>query len=498
MTTEDAMDDRRAAAALAEHTTRTTRIRTEMGGAVKIARLHERGANTVRERIEALVDAGSFREIGTFAFSKRVDDRAETPGDGKVGGFATIDGRPVALYGDDVTVRQGSSAVVGMRKTRRLDVLAHSAGIPVIDIGETGGGRIPDILGAAGITGVGSSPEKVQRARDVPTVAVIVGRSFGGSSVQSARSDFTVQVRGSCLAITSPRVFEVAIGERISFEDLGGVDVHAEVTGQIDLDVDSEAEAWVAVRRWLSYLPSNAGETAPRQVTIAPATVLDEAAAASWVAAPDRSIRPVLDAVLDGGSMLELRPRIGRGTVTALARIDGRPIGVVATDHAIDDGRISADGCEKIVRLLTLCDAFDLSVVSLVDSAGFAPDDTVRDGRVLMLASRLRQALALAGCPRVLIHVGAASGLAFASAHRSGWGSHGVFAWPTATAGNALDDTPMATGSTSVAQAAGVLGVDELIPPGATRALLVEHLDRLSHREVPRPAARRLRVWSTC
>src|SRR4051794_28796157 len=155
-------------------------IRREMGGTRKIERLHERGRVTVRERIDALVDRDSFQEVGTFAFSKRRDDRAETPGDGKIGGLATIDGRPVVLYGDDVTVRQGSSATVGMRKTRRLEQLAHRTGCPIIDLGETGGGRIPDILGAAGITGINGSPEKAQRNRDVPAVAVIVGQSFGG------------------------------------------------------------------------------------------------------------------------------------------------------------------------------------------------------------------------------------------------------------------------------------------------------------------------------
>ena len=167
------------------------------------------------------------------------------------------------VYGDDLTVRQGSSALVGMRKTRRMEQLAVRSGVPYIDLGETGGARIPDILGAVGITGAQMSPDKGNRKHRVPAVTVIVGKSFGGSSISSARGDFTVQVRGSCLAITSPRVFEVAIGEVIGFEELGGVDVHAERTGQIDLDVDTEDDAWIAVRRWLSYLPSNAWEVAP-------------------------------------------------------------------------------------------------------------------------------------------------------------------------------------------------------------------------------------------
>src|SRR4051794_20081364 len=134
MTTQPAAEELRERAA---------RIRAEMGGLDKIERLPQRGRQTIRERIDALVDPGSCEEQGTFAYSKRVSDRDETPGDGKIGGFATIDGRPVAVYGDDIPVRQGSSALVGMRKTRRLEHLALRAGCPVIDLGETGGGPPP-------------------------------------------------------------------------------------------------------------------------------------------------------------------------------------------------------------------------------------------------------------------------------------------------------------------------------------------------------------------
>src|SRR4029077_5736092 len=128
------------------------------------------------------------------------------------GGWAELDARPGIVYGDDLTVRQGSSALVGVRKTRRVEELALRSGVLYIDLGETGGARIPDILGAVGITGAQMSPDKGNRKHRVPAVTVIVGKSFGGSSIGSARGDFTVQVRGSCLAITSPRVFEVAIG----------------------------------------------------------------------------------------------------------------------------------------------------------------------------------------------------------------------------------------------------------------------------------------------
>jgi methylmalonyl-CoA decarboxylase subunit alpha len=472
-------------------------IRDEMGGRSKIERLHERGQPTVRERIAALLDTGSFREHGTFAHSKRVDDRPETPGDGKVGGWGTLDGRPVMVYGDDLTVRQGSSALVGMRKTRRMEHLALRAGVPYIDIGETGGARIPDILGAVGITGAQMSPDKGNRRHRVPAVTVIVGKSFGGSSIGSARGDFTVQVRGSCLAITSPRVFEVAIGEVIGFEELGGVDVHAERTGQIDVAVDTDAEAWAAVRRWLSYLPSNAWEAAPRLAP--PDEPVEGAALDGWpeTAPGERDVAALLDAIVDPGTWFELRPRLGLGVRTGFARIDGWSVGVVASDPHADDGRIDTGACEKVARLLMLCDSFNVPVVSLIDSAGLAAEDGPDQERLLPRFVRMRQALTLASCPRLLVITGRADGLAFASAAHSGWAADGAYAWPGATSGAAAPDEDGAP-SRRIEEAAGVYGLDELIAPAATRDVLVADLARLAHRRVPPPDERPLAGWSSC
>ncbi len=468
-----------------------------MGGRDKVDRLHDRGQRTIRERIDALLDAGSFRELGTFAFSKRVEDRADTPGDGKVGGWGAVEGRPVIVYGDDLTVRQGSSALIGMRKTRRMEELALRAGVPYIDIGETGGARIPDILGAVGITGAQMSPDKGNRKHRVPAVTVIVGKSFGGSSISSARGDFTVQVRGSCLAITSPRVFEVAIGEVIGFEELGGVDVHAEKTGQIDLGVDTDEEAWTAVRRWLSYLPANVWEPAPRGRP--PVDPVDSSALDQWPDTPpaDRDVGTLVASIVDRDSWFELRPRLGLGLRTGFARIDGWSVGILASDPSSDDGRIDTGACEKAARLLMLCDSFDLPVVSIVDSAGLAADDAPDQERLLPRFVRLRQALALAGCPRILVVAGRADGLPFASAAHSGWATDGAYGWPGATSGTAPPDDDSGP-SRRIDDAAGVLGLDELIAPSATRDVLVADLARLSHRRIRTLDERLLASWSSC
>ncbi|MEA3214348.1 MAG: methylmalonyl-CoA decarboxylase subunit alpha, partial [Acidimicrobiia bacterium] len=198
---------------------RAARIRTEMGGVAAAERLAQRGERTIRQHIDGLLDPGSFNEIGTFARSMRPEDRDHTPGDGKIGGIGTINqGQPVAVAGDDITVKRGSTAEVGSRRLDRLADLAMRRGMPMVYFGQTGGARIPDIMGSEGFAELPSFTEFAGRRHRIPLATAIVGQSFGGSSFISAMSDFTVQVRGTCLAVTSPRVVEVATGERVDME----------------------------------------------------------------------------------------------------------------------------------------------------------------------------------------------------------------------------------------------------------------------------------------
>src|SRR3954466_3430456 len=294
---------------VAELHRRRAAVRAEMGGAHRIERLHARGERTVREQIDGLLDPGSFEEAGTFVHSARPEDAADTPGDGKIGGHGTIAGRPVTVAGDDITVKRGSSSPMGSRRLGRLFAHAERCGHPIVYFGATGGARIPDSLGSAGFPQGAVDVDLFRRRRRVPFITVIVGDSFGGSSFVSAASDLVIQVRGTCLAVTSPLVAKIATGEVLTNDELGGVDVHARTTGQIDLVAEDDEEAYALVRRALALLPSGARQRAPRTEPARRAPLEPDPDLAGVV--PRRRARAydmhkVLARVLDQDSLLEL------------------------------------------------------------------------------------------------------------------------------------------------------------------------------------------------
>jgi acetyl-CoA carboxylase carboxyltransferase component len=505
---------------------RVATVRTEMGGADKVAAMAAEGDRTIRQHIEGLLDPGTFDELGTFSRSLRPEDRGRTPGDGKIGGHGEIDGRPVTVFGDDITVLRGSSSIVGTRKEHRLYDRSLAMGIPIVHFGETGGGRIPDIMGAEGISEPGQLFELSRRRHRVPMATAIVGQSFGGSSFLSALSDFVVMTRGSCLAVTSPRVFEVATGEVTTFEEVGGVDVHARTTGQIDLGVDTDEEAYAAIRHWLSYLPANAHQPAPR--TAPPGPVEPDPGLAAMV--PNRrtrgyDMRRVVGRICDPGSVMELQPTYARSLVAALGRIDGFPIGVVANNPMFNAGVLDPQTCHKAIRLLTVCDAFNLPVVFLVDVPGFMVGTKVEHDRILQWGMRMMQALQLATTPTLTVCLRKAFGMAWQAMNGSMMPAYGVYAWPGAEIGfmdpevgvnvaygsklAAEPDGPereaervrlvaeVAEG-TSPYEAAGTMRIDEIIDPADTRGVLARDLNRLANRPLPPPESRALAWWPSC
>ncbi len=464
-----------------------------MGGADKIAALHAVGRATAREMIAALVDEGSFSEIGTFT-----GDRDATPADGKIAGFGLVDGRPVAIVADDVTVKRATSSVAGSRKIQRVYEQAERAGHSFVYLGATGGARLPDTMGVDGFCGEPVFPWLMSRRRVVPVVTAIVGDSFGGSSFVAGLSDHVVMTRAATLAVTSPRVVEIATGETISMAELGGAEVHERVTGIVDVIVETDLQAVAAVRRWLSFLPAHGRELPPRTVGAA-ATGTAPLAGDPGLGAlvPTRRRRAydmhaVVARIVDDGDLLETRPLFARSVITGLGRIDGRPVGVAATNPMFLAGSLSPEACDKVCRLVVLCDAFNLPLVFLLDTPGFLVGRRVEHERLLPKAMSLMQAFQMARVPRLSVVVRKAFGMAFFALGGPGQGGDLLVSWPGAEIGfmdpevasNVLFGDLERASELGAALAPMALAdrgyVDEVIDPSETRMVLAQALARFA------------------
>ena len=502
---------------------RRQKVVSDMGSPERIARQHAKGRLTIRERLDRLFDDGSFREIGTFAVSEQENVRDRTPGDGKIGGWGTIDGRPATAAGDDVTVLHGSSSVVGGRRMKRIYEQALLQGVPFVYFGETGGARLPDALGSEGFSKIAASLETARRRRRIPLATAIVGESFGGSSFHSAYSDFTVQVRGSALNVSSPRVIEIATGEQVGLQELGGVDVHLDRTGQIDTAADDEDHAIAQIKDFLSYLPANCWELPPvRSDWEAPQP---DPTLADLV--PTRRQRAydmhrVIARLVDGGQMLELKPRFGRSLITALARIGGHSVGIIASNPMFNAGALDPNTCDKATQFVCLCEAFNIPTVWLTDVPGFIVGSQPEYNRLLHKAIMFMEAMALMTVPRITVVMRKAFGLAYFSLSGGNMDNHLITAWPGAEISfmdpgvgvNVVHarDIAEAEDPDQVRQqyinewtlghepwgAANIMNLDEIIDPADTRQWLTEAIHRFKVSPPPQGTTKELASWPTC
>jgi propionyl-CoA carboxylase beta chain len=366
----------------------------QMGGADRVARQRGRGKLTVRERLDALLDPGSFREWGSLAGEARYDEagglvafRASSC----LGGRGTIESRAVVVSADDFTVRGGSSESYHHEKNAQLEKMAAEYGLPLVRLldGTGGGGSVAEIdkIGATYVPYVPGFEQVVANLGRVPVVALGLGPVAGLGAARLVASHYSVMVRGLSQMFTAGPPVVAAAGETVTADQLGGADLHAG-TGSVDDVVDSEAEAFARTRRFLSYLPSRAGEAAPRTSCDDPAS--REEAWLDGAIPRDRrwpyEVRPILEAVLDRGSWFELGRAWGRSIVTGLARLDGHAVAVVASDPGQMGGTWTAAASRKLARHVELAETFGLPVAHFVDVGGFTIGSqaekagTIRDG----------------------------------------------------------------------------------------------------------------------
>lgn len=406
-----------------------------MGGPEKLARRREQGSLNAQERLEALVDKDSFFEtglLGRSSFSSK--EAAKTPRDGKITGFGQIEGRDVGVVVNDFTTKGASTGSINSKKMGYIRKTCTERGMPFVHIGESTGARLPDAMGSKGMgTMLGNDTTQFRRLRDTPWAAAALNTSFGSSAWMCCCADFSVMKKGSIMSVSSPRLVSMAIGEKVDLEDLGGWRLHAEQTGLIDQFVDTDEEAMAMIRRFLSYMPSHNRELPP--VADVPEGSGDNQEEILNIMPEKRTqvynMKKILDVVFDNGSIFEFKPRFGKSAVVALARLNGKVVGVVANNPQTGGGALSAEACRKIIDFTVLCDSFNIPIVRFMDTPGFVVGtDAERRGAPGHIMNFMN-ATCLTTVPQVTVICRKAYGRAYVA---MGGGAHNdmMIAWPNA------------------------------------------------------------------
>jgi methylmalonyl-CoA decarboxylase subunit alpha len=503
---------------LIEYEARRSRA-LEMGGRQKLERRRLDGVLNARERIERLADPDSFVESGLFGTSVVSEaDKFKTPADGKIAGYARIGGRDVALVSNDFTVMGASSSATNGKKIAQMKRVATQRGIPMVFLGESSGARMPDTMGSRGMGAMlGNDPTQYQRMRETPWAAAVLGYCFGSSTWYTCCSDFRVMRKGAIMAVSSPRLASLAIGETVEPEDLGGWELHAQTTGLIDLVVDTDEEALDAIKRYLSYVPSHHNE-APPEVAVTPGS--GDAMRDIVKLLPERrtqayDVRKIVRALVDCDSWFELKPLFGRTAATGLARLGGRTVGIIANNPMFKGGALDTEACEKITSFLVLCDSFNIPLVMLVDTPGFIIGTDAERKRAPGKIMNFMNALSLCTVPKFSVILRKSYGQAYLNMG-GGRNSDEVAAWPTAevsfmdprfavnvVSGLTPDaqDFPAALGAmerdSSVWDIAASYAVQSVIAPAETREYLLRMLDVHRLRTTNGVGQHLLRAWPT-
>lgn len=478
------------------------RLVSDEGRPDAVEKAHSRGRLTVRERVALLTDEGSFNEYGTFAHPDDFATLDEAPADGLVTGTALVDGRPVVVVASDYSVAGGSDGKLGIQKLARVAELALRRGLPLVMMLEGGGHRITEGLDSRtfGHGGVEGFEYLARLSGWAPIVCGIMGPGFAGPANYGAFADLVVMVEGrSAMGLAGPALVKAAIGEDLDKESLGGARFHTERTGMADIACVDDVDVVERIKEFLSYLPTNAAQEPPRlgERTDAVTSVEELRDVIPENRRRGYDVRKVVELLVDDGEFFELKRGWARNVVTAFARIDGRPVGVVANNPLVLAGSLDANGSEKMARFLTLCSAFDVPVVALCDTPGFMVGSTSEMQGVVRRSAKVVHALAHSRVPLLSVILRKGYGLGWnAMGGGRAFGNDVLLAWPTAEilamsiegavdvalrrewesaeepakARQALIDRFLHEGR--VVRAAAGFTVDDLIDPAETRARL--------------------------
>jgi propionyl-CoA carboxylase beta chain len=413
------------------------------GAARQVERQHAKGKMTARERVDALLDPGSFTEFDELARHRAHDfgmARNRPYGDGVVTGYGTIDGRPVAVFSQDFTVNGGSLGEVFGEKIVKVMDYALKTGCPMIGINDSGGARIQEGVVALGLYGE-IFYRNVISSGVIPQISLIMGPCAGGAVYSPAITDFTLMVdKTSYMFITGPDVIKTVTGEEVTQEELGGAHAHNVKSGVAHYQAADEQDCLATARELLSYLPSNNLEEPPVwPVDGDPATRLEITGYDSELdtLVPDSPRQPydmhtVIEHVVDDGEFLEMHAGFAQNMVVGFGRVEGAPVGVVANQPMHSAGTLDIDASEKAARFVRTCDAFGVPVVTFVDVPGFLPGTGQEWGGIIRRGAKLIYAYAEATVPKITVITRKAYGGAYDVMGSKHLGGDINLAWPTA------------------------------------------------------------------
>jgi acetyl-CoA carboxylase carboxyltransferase component len=490
------------------------------GGEEKIAKQHERGKLTARERIDLLVDEGTFVEMGIHGrphFAQRAMDGKEAPADGVVTGWGDIDGRPCCVAAYDFTVMAGSMGMTGELKVTRLREMALSKRMPFIWLLDSAGARIQE---AAGSLFAGSGHlfrEEVEMSGVIPMVAAMMGPCAAGTAYIPALSDFVPMVSGQgAMALAGPHLTKAVTGEDITMEELGGAKVHCRKSGVGDLEVKDDEECIAKVKQYLSYFPSDCEQKPP----IVPTDDPDDRTSEKLLEiVPESSRQPydmydVIAEIVDDGEWFDIKPKFAKTLITCFARFGGQPVGIVANQPKQLAGILDNDSADKAARFINLCDAFNVPLVFLQDVPGFMVGAKVEHAGIIRHGAKMLYAVSRATVPKVTVIVRKAYGAGYYVMCGKAYEPDLIVAWPSAeisvmgpegavniigrSAIEASED-PEATKEAMLNAvreqidpyiAAGNAVIDDIIDPRETRPTIVKALRMARNKHVTKPKKR--------
>ena len=490
----------------------------EMGGADAVAKQHASGKLTARERIDRLFDAGTFTEIGVHATHAGIAPDLEgkhTNADGVITGFGKIDGRLASVIAYDFTVMAGSMGRNAETKCNRAREIAYTKRIPMIWLIDSAGARIQEAIGSRWFAGSGLLfREESIWSGVVPQVASMVGPGAAGTAYIPALADFVPMVKGtSNMALGGPPLVKAVVGEDITAEELGGSKVHCEISGVGDLEVENDDACIRAIKEYLSYFPSHNQEPPP---VIACDDPVDRRDDSLLTILPDSArraydVKKVIRAVVDHGHLFEIKPGWARNIVTALARLNGRGVGVVANQPMVLGGALDVDSADKAARFIMLCDAFGIPLVFFQDVPGFMVGSKVERAGIIRHGAKMLYAVSEATVPKLTVVMRKAYGAGYYVMCGRAYEPDLIVAWPTAEISvmgpeggtNIVYRREIAAATNPDEErarrveefrklispyiAAGAALIDDVIDPRETRPTLIRALEMAGTKRVERP-----------